>query len=123
VTGAMASEVITGNASLTRGAASAITGRYATMAPQKAGLAARGAGHAAGIPVPSRAQGGEATDTGARALLAKEERLMVAYLSTLIRQKKLVFADVGQLGEFIQNKLKDYLAQEIGNKMARVYQP
>jgi hypothetical protein len=123
VTGAMASEVIAGNARPTRGATSALTGRYNPMTPEDAGLHARGAGHAAGIPVPSRARGGRATDTEARALLAKEERLMVAYLTTLIVQKKLVFAEAGQLREFIQNKLRDYLAEEIGNKMTRVYQP
>jgi hypothetical protein len=123
VTGAMTSDVITGNASPSRGVAAGITGRYNPMAPEDAGLHARGAGQAAGVPVPSRAKGGKATDLEAQALLAKEERLMVAYLSTLISQKKLVFADVAQLHDFIENKLRDYLAKEIGNKMTRVYQP
>ena len=51
------------------------------------------------------------------------ERLIVAYLTALIAQKKLVFTDTAELYDFIQRRLRDYLAEEIGNKMARVHQP
>jgi hypothetical protein len=119
----MASEVVTGIPAPGRGASTALTDRYNTMAPEDAGLHARGAGHAAGVPVPSQARGGKADDDEARALLAKEERLIVAYITSLIAQKKLVFADTAQLHDFIEHRLRDYLTEEIGNKMARVYQP
>jgi hypothetical protein len=122
ITGGMAAEVVTSIPSRGRSAATAVTGRYNTMAPEEAGAAARRAGRIVGAPVPSRAKT-VANEAEGRALLAKEQRLIIAYLTSLIAQKKLVFADTAALHDFIQHEMRDYLAREIGNKMSQVYQP
>ena len=124
VTGPMAAEVVeSGTPHQTRTAETAVGGRYNPMAPQGAGVAARGAGQLVGVPVPSLARGGAATDPDAQAFLAKEHRLMVAYITTLIESKKLVFPDDAALRSFIRNGLRDYLTKEIRTLMTTVNQP
>jgi len=123
VTGPMAGEIVaSGSGESAEKIEKAVGGVYNPMAPVGAGPAARQAGHLVGVPVPSLARRVSGTPT-ARAFLAKEEQLMIAYISTLIESKKLVFADDADLRKFIQGELRDYLKKEIGAQMTKAPQP
>lgn len=119
VTGPMAGEVIeSGPQHHTRTIETAVSGRYNTMEPDKAGEQARAAGRLAGSPIPSLAKK-FASEADARAFLAKETRLMTAYIDTLIRSNKLMFQSDAQLRNFINRELRDYLRKEIGDLVSK----